>query len=161
MASPLFQEAMEQTHHLRTTVGDHSINVAYYGLIICALLVHIGIRINERELVRASLCHDLGIVGRSHKFKNNRECCVRHPIDSLAIAEQMLPDLTDVERDSIRYHMFPLLCRNPHHAVGWVITIADKISQMRDMIAPISHPYIISGSDTTSSDIAVSERLSS
>lgn len=137
MSSSLFEEAMEQTHHMRTTVGDHSINVAYYGLMICAILIHMGIKVNEKELVRASLCHDLGILGRDHKFHNNQECCVQHPIDSLEIAQEMLPDITDVEMDSIRYHMFPLMCRHPHHAEGWIITVADKIALVRDVTMPI------------------------
>lgn len=141
MATPLFEDAMEQTHHIRSTVGDHSIGVAYWGLVLCALLIHIGIKVNEREVVRAALLHDLGIVGRDQKFHNNYECCIQHPKDSLAIAEDLIPDLTEVEKDSIRYHMFPLMCRNPHHTVGWIITLADKMSQMQDMIAPVSHPY--------------------
>lgn len=139
MASPLFEEALEQTHHVRSTVGDHSIGVAYFGLAICALLIHVGIKINEREVVRAALLHDLGIVGRGRKFHNNYECCIQHPIDSVEIAESLVPDLDEIERDSIRYHMFPLMCRGPHHAVGWVITVADKVSQMQDMIAPVAH----------------------
>lgn len=137
MASPLFQQGFNQAHHYRTTVSDHSLNVAYYGLMICALLIHLGIKVNERDLVRAALCHDLGILGRYDKFRNNQECCVQHPIDSLAIAENMLPDITEIERDSIRYHMFPIMCPHPHHAEGWIITVADKIALARDMAWPV------------------------
>lgn len=154
MASPLFEEAMEQTHHVRTTVGDHSIGVAYFGLMFCALLIHIGIKVNEQEVVRAALLHDLGIVGRDNKFHNNYQCCIQHPIDSLAIAEELVPDLDDVERDSIRYHMFPLMCRNPHHAVGWIITVADKVSQMQDMLAPRSHADLVNRSADESAQSA-------
>lgn len=137
MSTPMFQKALEQKHHYRTTVGDHSVNVAYYSLMISALLVHIGIRINERAIVRASLCHDFGILGRDRKFHNNKECCVQHPIDSLEIAKKMLPDISDLEKDCIRYHMFPLMCPHPHHREGWIITVADKIALARDCIYPV------------------------
>ncbi len=136
LGTEYFETAMGQTHHGVTTVGDHSLHVAYYSLLICALLVKLGISISERELVRASLCHDLGILGRYDKYRNNRECCRRHPIDSGEVARDILPDLSEKERDAITHHMWPLNLHRPHSKEGWIITVADKMAATNERMMP-------------------------
>lgn len=136
LRSKYFEAALSQKHHNFTTVGDHSLNVAYYSLLLAGALDHVGLHTSEEMLVRASLCHDLGIVGRSYKFRNNRQCCRQHPIDSGKVAKKILPDITEKEEDAIEHHMWPLNFHCPHCKEGWIISVADKISAMGECFAP-------------------------
>ena len=122
LRSKYFEAALSQKHHNFTTVGDHSLNVAYYSLLLAGALDH--------------LCHDLGIVGRSYKFRNNRQCCRQHPSDSGKVAKKILPDITEKEEDAIEHHMWPLNFHCPHCREGWIISVADKISAMGECFAP-------------------------
>lgn len=136
LRSTYFEAALSQKHHNFTTVGDHSLNVAYYSLLLCNAFGHVGLKTSEESVVRASLCHDLGIIGRNYKFRNNRECCKQHPIDSGKVAKQILPDITDKEEDAIQHHMWPLNFHCPHSKEGWIISLADKISAMHECFTP-------------------------
>ena len=87
--TPEFQDAFYQIHHVRTTVAVHSINVAVISIVLCILLSRIHVRTDMKDVVRAALCHDLGIMGRHHKYRNNFECSQQHPVDSVEVAKKM------------------------------------------------------------------------
>ena len=88
-----FLAAEHQKHHFRTSVASHSRQVALYTLKICRALQANGIAVDEEMAVRAALCHDLGIVGRKQKYKNNYECLRRHPVDSVEVAKRIFPQM--------------------------------------------------------------------
>lgn len=136
LGSRYFAEAMLQKHHGRTTVGEHSMRVACTGLQISRLLEKMHVEVDEKAVIRSGLCHDLGILGRSEKFRNNRECCWRHPIDSVDVANYILQDLTEKEADGISNHMWPLTGKRPTYLEGMILTIADKYSSMLDTVKP-------------------------
>ena len=73
--SPEFEQAMAQKHHHVTTVGDHSLGVAYTSVKICRFLNAMHIKTDTKAVIRGALCHDLGIVGRYEKFSNNQGSC--------------------------------------------------------------------------------------
>ena len=83
LESEEFQKAYRQKHHKIMTVADHSLGVAIISLRICRLLEKMHINVHEKELIISALCHDLGILGRDEKYKNDLECCSRHPKDSI------------------------------------------------------------------------------
>ena len=87
--TPEFQDAFYQIHHVRTTVAVHSINVAVISIVLCILLSRIHVRTDMKDVVRAALCHDLGIMGRHQKYRNNFECSQQHPVDSVEVAKKM------------------------------------------------------------------------
>ena len=136
LASGYFMNAMHQKHHGRTTVGDHSIRVACTGLQISRLLEKFHIDVDEKTVIRSALLHDLGILGRDEKFENNKECCWRHPVESVDVANLILEDLTEKEADSISNHMWPLAGNRPGSLEGMILTVADKYSSMLDAVKP-------------------------
>ncbi len=124
--SPEFRAGFDQTHHYISSVSDHTLNVTIKALKISHKLRVFGFRPDERVIVKASLLHDLGIIGRYEKYKNNSECGKKHPGDSVKIARKMLKKLDDRTGDAIRYHMWPLGGRLPKYIEGMIIIAADK-----------------------------------
>ena len=129
-----FEQAFTQTHHDKTTVGAHSLEVACTALAISRKLEGLKISINEEQMIRGALCHDLGILGRYDKFANNFVCCYRHPKDSVDAAKELLGGLTDIEKDVIAHHMWPVTPVPPHHREAYIVTLADKICAVREII---------------------------
>ncbi len=131
--SEIFTSAFGQTHHYYTTVGDHTLNVALTSLKMAYALEKLRIRSSRRRLVIGSLCHDLGIIGRADKFKNNRVCCHQHPIDSLAIAKRLVPGLDDRTENIIIRHMWPLTLLPPTNRESVIVDLADTYSTFMEI----------------------------
>jgi uncharacterized protein len=129
-----FEKALSQIHHDKTTVGAHSMEVACTALAISRRLKGLKISVNEEQMIRGALCHDLGILGRYDKFANNFVCCYRHPKDSVVVADKLLGGLTDIEKDVIAHHMWPVTPVPPHHREAYIVTLADKICAVREII---------------------------
>ena len=127
-----FREAFLQEHHYTTTVAEHSINVAVIGIILCILLIKAHIRVDIEMVVRAALCHDLGIMGREDKYKSEFECCMRHPVDSVKVAHGLFPEWDDKTLQCIETHMWPARPGRPHSIEGYVITLADKYASVME-----------------------------
>lgn len=117
LVSEPFMRVMGQKHHIFSTVGYHSIHVAYIMLMFSRI-----IRMDEREIIRASLWHDTGIYDRD-SFEH--DMCMEHPNRSLSIAETE-DILSDIQRDMIKNHMWPMSRHMPKTKEGFLITIADK-----------------------------------
>jgi len=135
--SPEFEQAMAQKHHHVTTVGDHSLGVAYTSVKICRFLNAMHIKTDTKAVIRGALCHDLGIVGRYEKFSNNLVCWQRHPRESCEVAERLLGGLSKCEKDIISHHMWPTTPVPPHCREGYVILIADKYCAVREVAASL------------------------
>ena len=90
--SGLFQQAAQETHHMRSSVSDHSLNVCITCVHLCYLLKRLGIRINEEEVIQAALCHDLGMIGRTRKYTTRREAWRLHPAESARLAKDIISD---------------------------------------------------------------------
>jgi hypothetical protein len=124
--SDYFNVALSQTHHNQTTVAVHTLGVAATSLRLYYILNALGCHLDKESLLKSSLCHDLGIVGRNKKFDNNRECLKKHPVDSVIAARDIFPNLDERTEDAIRHHMWPCTPLPPHHREGFIVTVADK-----------------------------------
>lgn len=129
--SDIFVSGFDQTHHYYTTVADHTLNVALTSLEMVYRLERLHIRLDKRPIVAGALCHDLGIIGRHEKYKNNAVCCQLHPLDSVKVARTLLADLDPKTRKIISRHMFPMTPLPPTSLAGWVVDIADTVSTYR------------------------------
>ncbi|MCR4903572.1 MAG: HD domain-containing protein [Butyrivibrio sp.] len=134
LKSEEFANAFKQTHHACSTVADHSLGVAVIAIAISMFLIHIHVKIELRYVVIAALCHDLGIIGRYEKYKNNIECCKRHPVDSVDVYRKIFGESNERIEDSIRNHMWPLTPVPPRYIEGVILTIADKVSATMEKI---------------------------
>ncbi len=145
LESDEMQQAYEQTHHRISTVGEHTMRVALSSVMICFALKKLHIKVNVPAVVIGSLCHDLGILGRSHKYADNRECSREHPKDSVAVARELVDDLPEKTEDIIERHMWPAGgSKAPNSLEGAIVSVADKYSAVKD---------IVKGSETVKDEI--------
>ena len=135
MNSDEMQEAFRQTHHLRSTVGDHTQRVAEKSLAICHALEKLHIRTDIPAVVKGSLCHDLGILGREEKYGSGRECYRQHAADSVEVARKLVDDLPGKTEDIIRNHMWPTPGNKmPNSLEATIVSVADKAASVEDFL---------------------------
>ncbi len=134
LSTEQYQAAFEQVHHGRSSVAKHSLRVAADTLRVCEFFSRKGIEVDERKAVRAALLHDLGILGRYDKFKNNYETSRQHPVESIKVAREIDEDFDETIRQAIERHMFPVFAKPPTKPEAIAVCIADKSGSMRDVL---------------------------
>lgn len=116
--------------HGITSVYRHSLAVAYYS---CWLAERFNIRVRKKELIRGGLLHDYFLYDWHEKCKGRSFHGFTHPGCALRNADRDF-DLTMVEKDIIRKHMFPLTPIPPMHREGLLVCIADKVCSTYETI---------------------------
>ncbi len=133
--SEKMNSAYFQTHHTWSTVGEHTLRVAAASLFICYALRMIHIQADIPSVVKGSLCHDLGILGRYEKYNGNRECSIKHPVESVGIARELAADLSEKTADIIERHMWPAgHSKAPNSLEAVIVSAADKYAAVEDII---------------------------
>ena len=129
------QQAYRQTHHTWSTVGEHTIRVAAASLLICYALRKIHVQTDISAVVEASLCHDLGILGRYEKYTSDKECMRQHPVDSVEVARGLVDDLSEKSAGIIERHMWPAgHSKAPNSIEGVIVSTADKYAALQDIV---------------------------
>ena len=127
--------AYNQTHHTWSTVGEHTLRVAAASLAICYALHRIHVSTDTSAVVKAALCHDLGILGRHEKYRSKKECSRQHPIDSVEVARRLVEDLPEKSADIIERHMWPAgHSKAPNSLEGVIVSVADKYAAVKDLL---------------------------
>ena len=134
LASDKFKDARKQIHHYRSTVASHSVQTAISGLRICRALRKFGIKVDMRSVVRTALLHDLGMIGRDDLYRNNYECCLRHPGNSAHISRQIWKGIDEKSVAAIKSHMWPLSLHVPKTREAFVLCMADKAASIKGLI---------------------------
>ena len=135
LESEEMRRAFRQTHHVVSTVGDHTLRVAETSLAACYTLEKLGIKTDVKSVVQGALCHDLGILGREEKYSNNMECCRRHPADSVEVARKLTGSIPQKTADIIERHMWPFGgCKFPNSLEGVVVSVSDKAASATDVV---------------------------
>ncbi len=135
LQSEEMQQAFRQRHHTLSTVGAHTMRVAATSLAICYALKKLKIKTDIPAVVKGSLCHDLGILGRNEKFHSSGECSRQHPVDSVEIARQLTGELSDKTQDIIAHHMWPVgKSKPPRSLEAAIVSAADKIAAVTDFV---------------------------
>ncbi len=125
-----FSETEYYIQHGKTTVKSHCINVAYTAYYISYKL---KIAVNERELVRGALLHDYFLYDWHEKSLKNSIHGYTHPELAFREADKDF-DLSMVERDMIKHHMFPLTIRPPRSTEGKILCLADKLCAIKETV---------------------------
>ena len=135
LESDKMKEAYEQTHHQWATVGEHTLRVTATSVLFCYALNKLNIKVSLPAIVIGALCHDLGILGRDEKYSTAKECSKEHPVDSVKVARELVPSLSDKSADIIERHMWPVgESKAPNSIEGVVVSVADKYSAVKDLI---------------------------
>lgn len=129
------RKAFSQKHHIRSTVGEHTLRVVSSSLLMCYFFEKFHINLDIRAVVVASLCHDLGMVGRNEKFSSGKECFRNHPKDSLNIARELVGKMPEKTEDIINRHMWPIgKTKAPNSIEGVIVSVADKYNAVKDLL---------------------------
>lgn len=135
LKSEAMKEAFQQTHHQWSTVGEHTVRVAFSSVLICYALKKINVKVNMPAVIIGALCHDLGILGRHEKFSSAKECSREHPRDSVIVARELVEELPDMAEDIIERHMWPAgQSKAPNSIEGAIVSVADKYSAVKDIV---------------------------
>ncbi len=132
LASDNFRKTKEHMQHGTMPVRSHSINVAKYSLVISRKL---KIPCNQRELVRGALLHDYFLYDWHDKdhISPHRLHGFFHPGVALRNASAEY-ELSDLEKDIIKKHMWPLTVVPPLCREAWIVTLADKYCSLFETI---------------------------
>jgi len=117
---------MEQyPQHGSCNTYKHSVNVATYSFYIAK---YFGIDVHEKDLARGAMLHDFYL----YNIKESGYSAYKHGTGHADIALQNAMkhfELTDIEKDIIYSHMWPLnLFRLPKYKESVIVGAADKIS---------------------------------
>ena len=127
--SERFEKARTIPHHFDYDVAAHSLDAARCALGICRLLNRHGASVSERDVVRASLLHDIGMTVDEVFESPPSEKAYTHPQEGVRIARSEF-GANDIQLDAIQYHMWPIGHIAPHHPPGWILVAADKWSSI-------------------------------
>ena len=125
------------TQHGTFSVYDHSV---YVTSMCIGLSKKLHIKVNEKALVRGALLHDYFLYDWHDKDKSHKWHGFRHPKFALNNALKKW-NLTDVEQDIIKCHMFPLtLFSVPKYKESFIVCLVDKICATYEIFAK-KNPY--------------------
>lgn len=128
-----FRKTKRHIQHGTMTVNDHCMSVARYSLILNKKL---GLRCNQRDLIRGSLLHDYFLYDwhdKAYLSQRKRLHGFHHPRTALQNASKEY-QLTDIQRDIIIKHMWPLSIIPPTCREAWVVTGADKYCSLMETL---------------------------
>ena len=127
LTHPKFLEMKNYHHHKMITCHFHSVYVSYMTFLLCSRL---GCK--TREAVRAALLHDFYLYDW-HITKHDTLHAWYHPKMAVLNAEKYIGELSDLQKDMIHSHMWPLHFMPPKSREGMVLTFSDKLCTHMDM----------------------------
>ena len=132
LKSDIFRQSASERHHIHGQVLDHTISVCVVSLWLARQLKSRGVDVCEKDLVQAALCHDLGMVGRDSKYKDTLDSWKDHPMESVRIARELIPDMSRQTEEMILSHMWPVAGACPGSNEAMLLCIADKYASMSE-----------------------------
>ena len=116
--------------HRNSTTYTHCLLVAMCSLAITDAL---HFTVDRKALVRGALLHDYYLY--DWHMKRNHFHGFTHPECAYRNAQSHF-GLTKIESDIIRKHMFPLTIFPPKYRESWIVSLADKIVAVREIVNP-------------------------
>ena len=117
--------------HGQISVFEHSYMVA---LLCVELALFCRVRMDMRALVRGALLHDYFLYDWHDKDESHKWHGFIHAKRALRNAECDF-ELSDIERNMIKAHMFPMNLVLPRYRESVLLCIADKICATKETVA--------------------------
>ena len=131
VSSEEYRTMKNNQHHVKSNVYNHSVKVAY----LCYKHhKRFGTKIDLQEFIRGALLHEYYLYDWHDRKPEHRYHGFMHPKRALKNALQKYPDLTEMEKDMIVRHMFPLTVIPPKTKAGWIICFYDKVAAISDYL---------------------------
>ena len=131
--SERFRAAGAIPHHLAGNVAQHSLNVAKESCRIAEWLNRHGAQVDVKDAVCGSLLHDIGMTEREVFRSPSWKKAYSHPERGASVAREEYR-VNAVQEDAVRRHMWPICVVPPKHTVGWIVSAADKICSIRELL---------------------------
>ena len=125
-------------HHDEVTCYDHSILAAWLSIRIAE---YSHCKIDMKSLMRGALLHDYYLYDWHAVNDRHRLHGVYHAERALRNAERDFL-LSNIERDIIVKHMFPLNPQLPQYLESLIVTVADKACAVREIWHSISKKQV-------------------
>ena len=116
-----FLKTQDKVHH-GITRYEHLMRVSYYSFLITKFL-----RLNYIETTKAALLHDFFL--EETKGESKIKALYKHPIYAFENAKKYY-NLTPLQEDIIKTHMFPITFTPPKYLESWVVDIIDDIASI-------------------------------
>lgn len=123
-----FKELKKYYHHGKVTIYDHCMDVAERSY---RYSIEHGLVLDEASLIRGALLHDYYFYDWHKRDRSHRLHGLHHPETALKNAMEDF-QLTETEKDIIRYHMFPLTGKMPRTREGRIVCMIDKLCAVGD-----------------------------
>jgi uncharacterized protein len=117
-------KGMDNIKHHNTTRYDHCLKVSYYSYKVAKAL-----RLKYVDVARGGLLHDFFNDRTVYHDKVNEKIKLytfEHPKLAVNNAKKYF-DITELEEDIIRSHMFPIDIKIPKFAESWIVSSVDKV----------------------------------
>jgi uncharacterized protein len=124
LISENFKKMKDYKQHGDISVLSHSLRVAQRSLKFAAFMNRHNIIVDEQAVVRGALLHDYFLYDWHEKDLWHNWHGFRHASTALRNADKEY-ELTDMEREIILKHMFPLNIRPPRCKEAWIVNLAD------------------------------------
>lgn len=134
------RETGRYIQHGDTSCLLHSIAVAYFSYRTARLLQRIA-AFHERDLIRGALLHDYFLYDWHIPDPTHRLHGFRHPGRALENAQRDFV-LSDIERDIIRKHMFPLTPALPRYRESLLVSAVDKACSVYECFRHPAYPRL-------------------
>lgn len=138
MKSSRLNDMIDFKQHGDTECLAHTIAVVYCALDIAN---RFNIPVNKKQLIRGGILHDYFLYDWHDGKPERRIHGFTHPKKALKNAEEDF-ELTEIERDIIKKHMFPLTIIPPKYREAWLICIADKLCALKETAGREIYPEI-------------------
>jgi len=118
---------LKNFHHHLNSIYIHSKKVSYISYKIGKML-NKYFKVNLIELARGSLLHDFFLyewrkeilpMGKQHAFE--------HPKEAYRNSSKYISNITEIEKDIILKHMWPLSLRSPKYLETLIVILVDKL----------------------------------
>ena len=131
LASDNMKREKRFIQHANVSTYEHSIGVATMSLTLAAIF---RVKVDKVSLVRGALLHDFFLYDWHDKTAMPKAHAYLHPLIAFDNAKKEFK-LNAIEKNIIQAHMFPLSIVMPKYKESWIVTMADKICAMNEIVS--------------------------
>ncbi len=129
LADELVKSMKNYHHHKAITTHFHSLYVSYTVL---KMAENMKLE-NAREVTRAALLHDFYLY-EWYTEKHEEYHMTYHPKQSVKNIEEHFGKLSEMQKNMVLSHMFPMGVERPKSVGAWLLTLADKHCASEDYV---------------------------
>ena len=129
-ANSRFYQTAFFLQHGGISVHQHCVSVAYLS---CWIAWRLHLKVEYSSLIRGALLHDYFLYDWHDKDSSHKLHGFHHAKTALKNASLDF-ELTEIEKDIIAKHMFPLNIKLPKYRESYIVTLADKICSSYEVL---------------------------